>query len=116
MKTENRIQQECVMAFHNKYPQFRGCLFAVPNGGARSVQEGQLFKQTGVIPGVSDLILLLNGKAWLFELKNEIGKQSAKQIDWQKLMESQGFSYFLIRDKDLFMKLVERIIANYVKI
>ena len=45
-KSENRIQQECYMWFHNTYPEYRGLLFAVPNGGARSAIEGKLFKQT----------------------------------------------------------------------
>jgi len=110
MKTENRIQQECVMKFHNTYPKLRGCLFSVPNGGARSIREGLLFKQTGVVAGVSDLILLYDAKAYLFELKNEVGSQSDKQKDWQHLMESQGFTYYLIRDMNTFMQIIDMII------
>lgn len=110
-KTENRIQQECIIHFHNKYPKLRGCLFAVPNGGARSIREGLLLKQTGVYPGVSDLILLYKEQAWLFELKTEVGHQSKKQKAWEKLMKEQGFEYFLIRDKSLFEEILETIIV-----
>lgn len=40
-----------------KYPMLRW-LFAVPNGGKRSLKTASLLKQTGVKPGVPDLILL----------------------------------------------------------
>lgn len=98
MKSENRIQQECVMYFHNTYPKLRGCLFAVPNGGARSAREGKLLKETGVWAGVADMLLMYNGVTTCFELKTEIGSQSNKQIRWQRLMEEQGFRYYIIRD------------------
>lgn len=109
-KSENRIQQECVIFFHNTYPHLRGCLFAVPNGGARSVLEGVLLKKTGVVPGVSDMILLYRGEAYLFELKTEVGVQSDKQLVWQKLMESQGFKYMLIRSSGVFETIIKTII------
>jgi len=110
-KSENRIQQECVMWFHNTYPTLRGCLFAVPNGGARSVLEGVLLKKTGVVAGVSDLILLYKGNAYLFELKTDTGSQSEKQENWQALMESHGFKYLLIRTKEIFESIVKTIIV-----
>ena len=54
-KSENRIQQECFMWHWNTYPEQRGLLFHIPNGGARSKREGRLFKDIGVFPGVADL-------------------------------------------------------------
>jgi len=115
IKSEARIQQECVIGFHNKYKDLRGCLFAVPNGGARSITEGNLLKKTGVVPGVSDLILLYNKRAWLFELKNALGHQSVYQKKWQKLMESQGFRYMIYRDSNSFMNIIDKIINNEIK-
>jgi len=115
IKSEARIQQECVIGFHNKYKDLRGCLFAVPNGGARSITEGNLLKKTGVVPGVSDLILLYNKRAWLFELKNALGHQSVYQKKWQELMESQGFRYMIYRDSDSFMNMISKIINNEIK-
>ena len=109
-KSENRIQQECVIHFHNTYPHLRGCFFAVPNGGARSIREGALLKKTGVWAGVSDMILLYNAQAYLFELKTVVGKQSNKQIAWQKKMEAQGFQYFIIRSKDVLAGILTQII------
>jgi hypothetical protein len=111
-KSENRIQQECYMWFHNTYPHLRGCLFAVPNGGARSALEGKLFKMTGVVRGVSDMLLMVNGETTCFELKTEVGSQSVYQVAWQKQIESQGFKYFIIRDVNLFKQIVKSILKN----
>lgn len=110
IKSEDAIQSECYVWFNNTYKKLRGCLFAVPNGGARSALQGKIFKMTGVFAGVSDMILLYNGSAYLFELKNERGSQSDKQIAWQKTMEEQGFSYFIIRDLNLFQQIIKSII------
>jgi len=108
-KSENRIQQEAVIAFHNKYPNLRGCLFHVPNGGM-SAQHGKLLKQIGVVAGVSDLIFLYDGTATLFETKNKYGKQQPVQENWQRLMEKQGFKYYVYRSKELFMEIIKNII------
>lgn len=113
-KSENAIQQECYMWFHNTFPTLRGCLFAVPNGGARSIIEGKLFKETGVVAGVSDMLLMIKGSTYCFELKTVIGTQSEKQIKWQKTIESQGFKYFIIRDASLFKSIVKSILKNEI--
>lgn len=114
-KTEDRIQQECFMWFWNTYPQYRKLLFAVPNGGARSSQEGKLLKKTGVVAGVSDMILLINAKAYCFELKTVIGVQSKKQKDWEYKVKNQGFNYYLVRNKDDFEYIIKNIIKENEK-
>ena len=110
MKSENRIQQECYMWFWNTYSDLRKLLFAVPNGGARSAIEGKLFKETGVVAGVSDMIFLYKGEAYLIELKTETGTQSQLQRQWQLIVEKQGFKYYLIRNLDQFKILLKSII------
>ena len=114
IKSEERIQQECYNWFWNTYPNLRGLLFHVPNGGARSIQEGKMFKKIGVVAGVSDLIFLYKGNAYLFELKNEIGRQSEKQLAWQSKVTQQGFYYYIIRDLEKFKKEINLIIKNNV--
>ena len=109
-KSEDAIQHECYIWFHNNYKNLRGCLFAVPNGGARSALQGKIFKMTGVVAGVSDMILMYNKEAYCFELKNYYGKQSEKQEVWQKTIEEQGFQYFIIRDLEVFKLIVKSII------
>jgi hypothetical protein len=111
-KSENRIQQECYMWFHNTYAEYRGLLFAVPNGGARSIIEGKLFKETGVVSGISDLLLMVDTETFCFELKNIYGHQSDNQKRWQKLVEREGFKYYIIRDLEEFKNIVKPIMKN----
>ena len=114
IKSEERIQQECYNWFHNTYPNLRGLLFHVPNGGARSSREGSMLKKVGVVPGVSDLIFLYRGQAYFIEMKNEYGKQSTKQFVWQKKVEAQNFKYFICRTLESFIELIELIIKQNV--
>lgn len=110
IKSEDSIQSECYVWFNNTYKELRGCLFAVPNGGARSALQGKIFKMTGVYAGVSDMLFMYKGKTYCFEFKNEIGKQSDKQIAWQKIIENQGFNYMIIRNIDLFKEIINSIL------
>ncbi|MEN8123447.1 MAG: VRR-NUC domain-containing protein [Bacteroidota bacterium] len=112
--SEDRLQQECVMWFNNKYPELRGTLFSVPNGGTRNAREAMKMKQTGLYPGVSDLLFMHKGVTTCFELKTSVGKQSDNQKKWQKVIEEQHFKYFLIRELDLFKEIVNSIIYNKV--
>lgn len=109
-KSEDAIQSECFVWFNNNYKELRGCLFAVPNGGARSALQGKIFKMTGVVAGVADMIFLYDGTAYCLEFKNKFGTQSEKQIKWQKQIESQGFNYFIVRDIELFKQIIKSII------
>ena len=109
--SEDALQQLCYMWFHNTYPQYRGLLFHVPNGGSRNAREGKKFKQIGVVAGVADLLFLFNGKCYCLELKTEVGRQSKKQQDWQDLVERNDFNYFVIRDVDTFKNYIKTIIG-----
>lgn len=44
---------------HERFPQFRRCLFAVPNGGRRDKLTGVQMQAEGVKKGVSDVMLLV---------------------------------------------------------
>lgn len=108
--SENRIQQESYMWFHNEFPQYRGLLFSVPNGGFRLSSEAKLLQQTGLVSGVSDMIFLFNKKAYLIEMKTEQGYQSTNQSNWEAKVKSQGFEYYIIRDVNKFKQLILSII------
>ena len=110
-QSEDALQQKCVVWFWNNYPHLRGLLFSVPNGGERSSRQGKLLNQTGLIPGVSDLILLYNGKVFCIELKKDNrAVQSQNQKEWQAQVESQGIPYFIIRSLSNFKILMNTII------
>lgn len=105
---EHRTQVSCVRWFNLKYPHLRGRLFAVPNGGRRDAVTGAKLKAEGVVPGVSDLILLKSNHrygALLIEMKTTKGCQSASQRWWQSVIsENDEYKYVVCRSLDDFMR------------
>lgn len=104
---EHRIQCACVNWFRLQYPTHASALFAVPNGGRRDRVSGAKLKAEGVLPGVSDLILLVargDYHALLIEMKTSKGKQSPAQKVWQREMESRGYRYIVCHSFDEFME------------
>ena len=117
---EGRIQSECVIWFHNTYPQYRGLLFHVPNENDRADSnpiQGAIRKSLGVVAGVSDLILLVprgGHGALLVEMKDEKGAQRPSQADWQKAVEAQGYRYEICRSLDRFKEIIKDYLGNKV--
>lgn len=110
-QSEEALQQKCYYWFHNNYPDLRGLLFHIPNGGSRSSSEGKKFKLVGVIPGVADLCFLYNSQAYFIELKKDaFSKQSKKQKDWEDKVSSQGFFYEVIYSLIDFQTLIQTIV------
>lgn len=94
--TEDQLQAKCFQWAHNTYPQIRGCLFSVPNGGTRNVREAMTLKSTGLTPGIPDLLLVwprLIG----FEMKTESGRLSDAQKRIHEIWASRGISVVVIR-------------------
>ena len=111
-QSEDALQQKCVFWFNRKYPLLRGLLFAVPNGGYRNKREAYKFLQTGLVKGVSDLILLFNGRAYLLEAKTLTGKQSKTQKLWEEKVSKNGFDYYVFRSLRDFKQIIDLIIAE----
>ena len=105
---EHRIQCTCVRWFSLQYPQLDGRLFAVPNGGRRDAVTAAKLRAEGVVPGVSDLILLKSNHrygALLIEMKTAKGRQSASQRWWQSVIsENDEYKYVVCRSFDDFMR------------
>jgi len=102
--TEEQLQQKIVIEYSNNYclknMNPRGIIFSVPN---ESTYNNKKFKNTGVLRGVSDLIIITpKGKLYFLELKTEIGVQSEVQKDFQKRVEALGYEYKLIRSLNQF--------------
>ena len=111
MKSEDVIQAEIYKWYHNKYctklNNPRHSIFAVPNGGTRSKSEAMKFKATGLVSGVSDLIVVQPNRVLFVEVKTATGKQQPNQIDFQKRVELLGFEYLIVRNlKDFQEKTV----------
>jgi hypothetical protein len=106
---EHKIQTEIVSYFHNnfclKHHSPRLVIFSVPNelAGNNKLAAGRA-KTTGLKAGVSDLIVLLPNEARFYEVKNEIGRQSEKQKEFQATVEALGFKYYLVRNLEEFKK------------
>ena len=108
MKTEAKIQQEITVWFRNNYQRLdKGVLFSVPNerkGGYMAMKDLLL---TGLLSGVSDLVVVLKGRIIFIEVKNAVGKQSPNQKRFQKQVENLGFPYHLVRTLESFKKIIE---------
>lgn len=107
---EHRIQCACVNWFRLQYPTHASALFAVPNGGRRDRVSGAKLKAEGVLPGVSDLILLVargGYHALLIEMKTSRGKQSPAQKEWQRDMTARGYLYVVCHSFDEFRKAID---------
>jgi hypothetical protein len=103
----------CVRYFNYQYPAYRGLLFAVPNGGARSKATAGRLKAEGVVAGVSDLLFLVpRGKyhGLCLETKTPKGRQSPEQKEWQKRVEGQGFLYKIYRNFDEFRTILDKFL------
>ena len=108
---ELKMQAACVKWLRNERPETRGLFFAV-NNNSENKRKGAKHKTIGVTPGVSDTIFLWKGKAHLIELKTPTGKQSPDQKRWQKIVEDNGFNYYIVRSLDEFKTLINSIMGK----
>lgn len=120
---ESKIQADSYTWFHNTYPQYRGLLFAVTNQNERSgdigkkaqLISGAMRKALGLIPGVSDLIMLIprNGfHGLMLECKTKIGRQSPQQKEWEISVMSQGYLYTIFRSVEEFKRIVTKYLGE----
>jgi hypothetical protein len=71
------------------YRQNSGAIVAEYKGKKRIIRYGE--------PGASDTVLVIRGVTIFCECKDELGKQSAEQRDWQANVEAAGGTYVLCR-------------------
>lgn len=93
-RSEHVEQSATCEWFWYQYPQYRGCLFAIPNGGERNAVVAAKLKKEGVVAGVSDLFLMVTrpGHAGLFiEMKAKNGRLQPNQSDFQDRARQQGY-------------------------
>lgn len=101
--TESQLQQQIIIYFRNNC---KGFIFAVPNGGTRNLLEAKNLKATGLVAGVSDLIVLLPNKCVFVEVKIEKGIQSDKQKYFETTVKNLGFDYFIVRSLTDFINIL----------
>ena len=106
--SEDILQAEIYKWYHNKFctklNDVPHIIFAVPNGAFVSKQQAMKLKSTGLVAGVSDLIIIQPNRCLFIEVKLEKGKQSDKQIDFQNKVTALGFEYIIVRSLQEFQK------------
>lgn len=117
-KQESKLQSECYIWYNNNYclknNEKRGLMFAVPNElGTNNALTTMLSKATGLLPGVSDTVIILPTKDLIFvEFKTDIGKQSPAQKDFEKRVTDLAYKYFVIRSLSEFKELIITLLKN----
>lgn len=82
--SEHFEQRELVRWFRQKYPGVR--IFAIPNGGVRSLSTAAKLKAEGVSSGVPDLCVPA-WRLWIEMKRVKGGSLSAEQKDWISYLE-----------------------------
>lgn len=103
---ESTLQKSCVKWFKLQYP--KELIWATPNGGSRNKYEAARLKLEGVLPGVSDLVVIFPNKILFIELKYGKGKQTEHQLLFERKIKSKGFDYYLINSFDSFKELITK--------
>ena len=78
-----------------------------PNGGRRRPVEAAIFAGLGVRPGVSDLILLHDGRAFALELKAERGRPTAAQMQFISEFRAAGGEASIANGLDQALRTLE---------
>jgi len=104
--SEDKIQQEIFIWYHNNFCTTKNepkhIIFSVPNGGYRTKSEAMKLKGTGLVAGVSDLIIVTDKEVVFVEVKNEKGTQSDNQKIFENKIKNLGYRYILVRSLEEF--------------
>ena len=110
--SEDVIQSKIFEYYHNnfctKLNDLPHVIFSVPNGGLRNKREALKLKSTGLVAGVSDLIIVSDKEVFFVEVKTSKGKQSDKQKAFEQKVKDLGFRYLIVRSlEDFKTQLIE---------
>ena len=100
-KTEHNIQKSIIRWFRKEYPEY--IIFSTNN---EACYNNSYFLESGVLQGVSDLVVVLPNKIIFVELKTNKGIQSKNQKQFQTKLNSIGYEYYIIRSLEDFKELI----------
>lgn len=109
---EEDLQSSCVTWFRMTHPEC--IIFACPNGGSRNRLEAVNMKRSGVLAGVSDLIIVAARAVLFVEMKTKTGRQSENQKTFQSNIERLGFEYKICRSLSSFQLTIENWLKHSV--
>jgi VRR-NUC domain len=105
---EARLQGAAVEYLRTALPS-RAIVFAVPNGGSRDKREAARLKWQGVLAGVPDVLVMLDGRTFGIEFKAPKGRLSTAQKDIADKFTANGIPWTVARSLDD----VEAFLAGY---
>lgn len=111
-ETEGRIQAECFQWFNNTFPNLRGLMYHVPNGGKMSGSAGNRLKAMGVVAGVPDLEFHFWRRTFFLECKTPTGTIQKEQTAIHTILHEHGFRVFIFRSLQEFQTLVWAILED----
>lgn len=117
LNEEHKMQCAQVRYMQAKYPELKYLFFAVPNGQKRTTRQAAWLKMEGMVPGVSDMILLMPNARHPYlciENKTAKGKQSPEQIAFQHAVEQNGGKYIVVRSLDEFIENIEHYLHGEI--
>jgi hypothetical protein len=89
-------------------------MYAIPNGGKRSVITAAIMKAEGVLPGVADLFLMQPNKDYhglYIEVKTEKGNQSPYQKEFERKAKQRSYDYQVCRNFDEFQEIITKYLS-----
>ena len=106
--TEHEEQRDLVRWFRRKYGPVR--IFAIPNGGYRSMTAAAKFKAEGVSAGVLDLFVPA-WRLWIEMKRQKGGRVSPEQADWIEYLESVGYTCLVCPGSENAQAQIEAFVA-----
>jgi hypothetical protein len=106
--TEHEEQRDLVRWFRRKYGPVR--IFAIPNGGYRSMTAAAKFKAEGVSAGVLDLFVPA-WRLWIEMKRQKGGRVSPEQADWIAYLESLGYTCLVCPGSESAQAQIEAFVA-----
>jgi hypothetical protein len=102
--SEHEEQREVVKWFRQTFDGVR--IFAIPNGGARSITTATRLKVEGVSAGVPDLYIPA-WKIWVEMKRVKGGVVDKSQKDWHDYLKSIGDRVIVCRGADEAKRMIE---------
>ena len=109
--TETQMHAACFEWFWNTFHDHRRMLFHCDNNSANII-EGNKKKRMGVVKGVSDFVLILDGAVVFIELKIATGRQEPEQEDFERKVTERGHNYIIIRSLTQFKSFICQVIGQ----
>jgi hypothetical protein len=104
--TEHEEQREVVKWFRQTFAGVR--IFAIPNGGARSITTAAKLKVEGVSAGVPDLYVPA-WKLWIEMKRVQGGVVDKHQKDWHSYLMLIGDTVIICKGADEAKRMIEKI-------